>query len=201
MSVSHEPAATQDEPAHPDRASSRRYPICPECLESIVEAPSSASWSCPACGLRFMLEEAQPATYTVCKVTRRRQKRPRPIIEGPIDLYGLVKPLLAHQDREHFYAVLLSTKHHVLAVELIAVGSLSGALVHPREVFKLAIAASAAAIVLAHNHPSGVADPSPEDQTFTHRLARAGELLGIRVLDHVIVAGDEFVSLKERGAL
>ncbi len=145
--------------------------------------------------------EDAPEPYTVSRIERRQKRRPPPRIEGPADLYRLLKPLLAHQDREHFYTVLLSTKNHVMAVELVSVGSLSASLVHPREVFKPAILRSAAAIAVAHNHPSGVADPSPEDQEFTRRLARAGELLGIRVLDHLIVCDESYVSLREAGHL
>jgi DNA repair protein RadC len=95
--------------------------------------------------------------------------------------------------------VLLSTKNHVLAVELVSVGSLSASIVHAREVFKPAILKSAAAIVVVHNHPSDVSDPSPEDIEFTRRLAKAGELLGIRVLDHVIVCDGSYASLREAG--
>lgn len=142
-----------------------------------------------------------PETYMVSRIERRRQRRPPPRVEGPTDLYRLLKPLLAKQDREYFYAVLLSTKNHVLAIELVSVGSLSASIVHPREVFKPAILRSAAAIVVAHNHPSGLPDPSPEDQEFTRRLSRAGELLGIRVLDHLIVCEESYVSLREAGYL
>ena len=111
-------------------------------------------------------------------------------IEGPTDLYRLLKPLLAHQDREHFYVVLLSTKNHVLAIELVSVGSLSASIVHPREVFKGAILANAAAVICGHNHPSGDPTPSEDDIEIHDRLTRAGEILGIEVLDHIIIAGD-----------
>lgn len=143
----------------------------------------------------------EPETYTVSAIRRRRQRKPPPRIEGPADVHAILEPLLQDADREHFYVFLLSTKNHVLAVELVSVGSLSASIVHPREVFKPAIVASAAAIVVAHNHPSGVVDPSPEDTEFSKRLQRCGELLGIRVLDHVIVANGDFTSLKERGDL
>ena len=93
----------------------------------------------------------------------------------------------------------MSTKNHVIAVELVSVGSLSASLVHPREVLKPAIVQSAAALVIAHNHPSGDVEPSSEDVEFTHRLQKACEILGIRLLDHVIVANGDFTSLKARG--
>lgn len=93
----------------------------------------------------------------------------------------------------------LDTANHVLATPTISIGTLSS-LVHPREVFKPAIESSAARVILAHNHPSQNLKPSPEDCEVTKRLARAGELLGIEVLDHVII-GDGCISLKEQGLL
>ncbi len=140
-----------------------------------------------------------PQTFTIAAIRRRRQRKPPPRIEGPADVHAILEPLLQDADREHFYVFLLSTKNHVLAVELVSVGSLSASIVHPREVFKPAIVHSAAAIVVAHNHPGGIAEPSPEDTEFTRRLQKCGELLGIRLLDHVIVANGDFTSLKERG--
>jgi len=137
--------------------------------------------------------------YTVAAIRRRRRHAPPPRVHGPEDIYHLLHPLLRDADREHFYVVLLSTKNHVLAVELVSVGSLSASIVHPREVFKPAIVASAAAIVVAHNHPSNDVTPSREDIEFTRRLAKAGELLGIRVLDHVIVCDGSYASLREAG--
>lgn len=88
---------------------------------------------------------------------------------------------------------------HVLAIELVSVGTLSASIVHPREVFKPAILKSAAAIIAVHNHPSTDLTPSPEDVEITRRLVRAGELLGIRVLDHLIICDDEYVSLRDEG--
>jgi len=143
----------------------------------------------------------EPNTYTVSAIRRRRRRKPAPRINGPADIHQVLSPLLRDADREHFYVFLLSTKNTVLAVELVSVGSLSASIVHPREVFKPAIVASAAAIVVAHNHPSGLVDPSPEDTEFTRRLSKCGELLGIRLLDHVIVANGEFLSLTEAGYL
>lgn len=140
----------------------------------------------------------ETTSYAVVSVQRRRRRTQRPCIQGPADIQRLVGKALATADREHFMVVLLSTKNHVLAVELVSVGSLSASIVHPREVFKPAIVQSAAAVAFVHNHPSGDTTPSPEDIELTRRLARAGELLGIRVLDHVIV-GEDYTSLRELG--
>lgn len=104
-------------------------------------------------------------------------------------------------DREHFWCALLNTRNVVKSVNLIAVGCLSGALVHPREVFRPAVAESAAAIVLCHNHPSGDPSPSPEDVQLTERLVEAGRILGIRVLDHVIIADGGYASVMDKANL
>ena len=108
-------------------------------------------------------------------------------------------PSLRDADREHFVAVLLTTKNQVIDVVTVSIGSLSASIVHPREVLKPAIQTSAAALVVAHNHPTGVPTPSPEDIEFTRRLVRCGELMGIRLLDHVIVGDGTYASLREGG--
>ncbi len=94
----------------------------------------------------------------------------------------------------------LNTKNNITGINVVSIGSLNSSLVHPREVFKAAILGNAAAIILAHNHPSGDPSPSPEDLEITRRLVEAGKILGIEVLDHVII-GDRWESLKERGSV
>ena len=98
-------------------------------------------------------------------------------VRSPEDAYFLVKSDMQYFDREHFRTIMLSTKNQVLAQETVAVGSLSAALVHPRELFKGCIRKSAAAVILVHNHPSGDPEPSPEDIKLTDRLSQAGVLL------------------------
>ena len=124
----------------------------------------------------------------------------RPVISSPADVEGLLRGRIANLDRENFVAVLLNTKNEVLEVSTISVGTLSASLVHPREVFKPAIRASAAGVILAHNHPSGKVQPSREDRDVTRRLCDASEIIGIEVLDHVIL-GDGFFSMKEHEML
>ncbi|CAN5272247.1 DNA repair protein RadC [soil metagenome] len=124
----------------------------------------------------------------------------RPVISSPADVDRLLRGRIANLDRENFVVVLLNTKNEVIESPLVSVGTLSSALVHPREVFKPAIRASAASVILAHNHPSGKVEPSREDREVTSRLVGAAEILGIEVLDHVIV-GDGFYSMKEYGKL
>lgn len=104
-------------------------------------------------------------------------------------------------DREAFLVLLLDHKNRCVGVTVVSIGSLSASLVHPREVFKAAILANAAAIIVLHNHPSGDPTPSREDRDITSRLKRCGETLGIPLLDHVIVAMDGYRSLAELGLL
>jgi DNA repair protein RadC len=124
----------------------------------------------------------------------------RPVISSPADVDGLLRGRIADLDRENFVAVLLNTKNEVIEFPTISVGTLSASLVHPREVFKPAIRASAAGVILAHNHPSGKVEPSREDREVTRRLVSASEIVGIEIQDHVILGRDYF-SMKEHGML
>ena len=94
---------------------------------------------------------------------------------------------MGDKNKEHFYALLLDTKNRIISEQLISVGTLNASLIHPREVFNPAIKASANAIILVHNHPSGDCKPSKEDISVTKMLNESGELIGIKVLDHVVV--------------
>lgn len=109
-------------------------------------------------------------------------------VEGPEDVARIARAILP-TDREGFVVIHLDSRHHVRSVELASIGSLNASIVHPREVFKAAILANASAIIVAHNHPSGDPEPSNEDIAITKRLGKAGEILGIDLLDHVIVGG------------
>jgi DNA repair protein RadC len=122
-------------------------------------------------------------------------------INGPADVYRHFFERLRDRPHECFIALLLDGRHRVRGEALVSQGTLTSSLVHPREVFHRAVRESAAALVLVHNHPSGDPDPSGEDREVTRRLARAGEILGIRVLDHVIVAERGYHSFGEAGDL
>jgi len=100
--------------------------------------------------------------------------------------------------KEHFNIVLLDTKNQVISIENISIGSLNSSVVHPREVFKEAIKKSSNSIILAHNHPSGDVTPSDEDITITHRLIKSGDIIGIKVIDHIIVGNENYLSMKEK---
>jgi DNA repair protein RadC len=125
----------------------------------------------------------------------------RPVIRSPGDAAAIVMPQLRYESKEHFMALLLSTKNHVLAVPVISIGSLNASIVHPRELFREAISHSAASTILVHNHPSGDPTPSPEDISLTRRLVEAGQLLDISVLDHLIIGDGKYVSMKEKGII
>ncbi len=126
----------------------------------------------------------------------------RPTIRSPQDVATVVGEFLKETDREHFVTLLLDTKNAVIGINTVSVGILDSALVHPREVYKAAILANAASIILAHNHPSGDPTPSAEDKRVTQRLHEAGQLLGIEVLDHIVIGENgRFCSLKERGMI
>jgi DNA repair protein RadC len=126
-----------------------------------------------------------------------RGRRDRPQIMNPRDAAELLLPQFGNMPVEHFGVVLLDTKHRVLRSTLLSVGTLDASIVHPREVFREATRGGAAAIVLFHNHPSGDPAPSKDDLELTDRLVRAGELMGIDVLDHIILAETKFCSLRQ----
>jgi len=120
-------------------------------------------------------------------------------VQGPDDLAGLLVQELGGLDREHFLGIYLDARHRVLAVDTVSVGTLNASLVHPREVFRPAVGLQAAAVIVAHNHPSGCARPSGDDLELTRRLARCGHLLGIELLDHLVVGNGDLVSIREYG--
>ena len=127
-------------------------------------------------------------------------------VTGPERVATVLQDLLANEDaidrdKEHFYAVHLDTRNHIKSVEVVTIGTLNASLAHPRETFRRAVQEGSAALILAHNHPSGGTEPSTEDLTSTRKLVQAGELLGIAVLDHLIFTPDSYTSLKEENLL
>ena len=122
-------------------------------------------------------------------------------VEGPEDVARYVIPSLRFEQKEHFLAMFLDVRNRILALSTISVGSLTSSIAHPREVFREAIRYSAAGVILVHNHPSGDPAPSREDIQLTKQMMKAGEIMGIPVLDHVVVAGDNYLSIKEANCL
>ncbi len=126
----------------------------------------------------------------------------RRIVSTPEDVARLCGPQLRGSDREHFWALALNTKNQLLKTIEVSVGSLNASIVHPRELFKDAVKLSAASVVVVHNHPSGDPTPSGADIQLTRRLVKAGDVLGIEVLDHVVIGdGGAHASLRELGLM
>ena len=120
-------------------------------------------------------------------------------LNAPQAVAAALTAVLRDEPSEVFAILCLSTIHRVIAYHEVSRGTLDCTLVHPREVFKAALLANAAAIILAHNHPSGDPTPSPEDTDVTTRLRTAGTLLGVEVLDHVVIGENRYVSFRETG--
>jgi DNA repair protein RadC len=127
--------------------------------------------------------------------------RERPRFRTPSEVAAYLLPQYGSRPVEQFGVVMLDTKHRLIRIKIVAVGSLDTAVVHPREVFREATAASAAAIVLFHNHPSGDPTPSADDLVLTSRMVSAGSVMGIDVVDHVILGDQRYYSLVESGRI
>ncbi|MBN1874851.1 MAG: DNA repair protein RadC [Anaerolineae bacterium] len=120
-------------------------------------------------------------------------------IRSPGDAANILMPLIGHQEQEHFVVLYLDTRNRVTDREILYKGSLNTSLVRIAEVFRGAVRRNCAALVVAHNHPSGDPNPSPEDIALTRRLVQAGKLLEVDVLDHIVVGQNRYISLRERG--
>ena len=142
------------------------------------------------------------ALVAAFELGRRAQESPTAgaPIRGPEDVLRHVRDLRRAR-REHFVVLLLNARHELQCREIVSIGSLNASIVHPREVFLPAIMHSAASVVLVHNHPSGDPEPSEEDISISRRLVQVGDLVGIGVLDHVIIASRGLVSLRSRQLL
>src|SRR5215475_247227 len=139
------------------------------------------------------ITKPKPASVPIYKISLVREGRVacyEPQIRSSANASMLLQTYLADVDREHFVVLLLNQKNRVIGIHTVSVGSLTASVVHPRETFKAAILANAAAIICGHNHPSSDCQPSKEDRAITQRLKEGGALLGINLLDHVIVGGE-----------
>lgn len=169
------------------------------------ELPELARWSedrlvCEA-GLAPEQARQLAAAFAIGREVERHRPPERPWIRGPLSVREQVWPLLRGWEREVLLALLLDGKHRLRKIERISEGTLTSALVHPREVYTPAVREAAAALIVVHNHPSGDPEPSEEDVAVTRRLGEAGQLLGIPLLDHIVVAEAGQVSLRERLSL
>jgi DNA repair protein RadC len=134
------------------------------------------------------------------RMASRRLRRGDPI-RSPADVYDHFFQRMRGEQREHFMVLLLDGRQCVMSDSQVSQGTLTASLVHPREVFRTAVGAAAASLVLVHNHPSGDPTPSAEDLAVTQRLVEAGTVLGIRVLDHVVVGEHGYYSFEEHGRI
>lgn len=163
-------------------------------LSDIMHAPTN---------FKGIGEKKQEKLFAVRELARRLMTvSPKiEIIHGPEDVAHFAMPKYRFEDKEHFAIMVLNTKNHIIAMPDISVGSLTASVVHPREVFREALRYPVASIVLLHNHPSGDPSPSREDIAVTRRLKKAGEVMDIPVLDHIILGDNRFTSLKEKGLM
>ena len=137
--------------------------------------------------------------YTLQLVPGNTRPDPPVVICDSAGAAAILRPLYHGLDREQFLVACLDAKHTVIGVNVVSVGSLTLSIVHPREVFKPAILLNSAAIICAHNHPSGDPQPSSEDRVLTARLRQAGDLIGITILDHIILGEDRTFSFADQG--
>lgn len=142
-------------------------------------------------------DERYTYSITDIKQTYRKTRSERFKIKSPIDVSEFVRKEIGKSSREHFLVIGLNTKNEVLFTYVAFIGSLNATIIHPREIFQVAVLNSCANIIVAHNHPSGDISPSYEDRDVTNRLVQAGEILGINLLDHIIVTQDNEFSFKE----
>jgi DNA repair protein RadC len=126
---------------------------------------------------------------------------PKISLTKPSEVAEYLKELLGREKKEHFVSLLLDSQNRLIKVNSVTVGILNETIVHPREVFESAIKLLAAKIIIAHNHPSGITEPSIEDIKLTQRLVSVGELIGIPIVDHLIVSSKGYTSLREKGLL
>ena len=141
--------------------------------------------------------------HSAIELGKRAMVKPAVIdhIDSPASVWHLLVHDMMGLDREKFMSLVLNNKNRLIKKSFISLGTVSEAIVHPREVFREAIKEGGSSVIVAHNHPSGILKPSREDITTTKRLMESGALLGIPLLDHVIISNSSFLSMKEEGYL
>ncbi len=153
----------------------------------------------------FGIGEAKACQILACFELGRRlsssKTEKRKAINSAKDAAKILMPVLSNLKKEHFIGLFLDARKKIIKQETIFIGSLDSSVIHPREIFNVALAESAAAVIIAHNHPSGDLSPSDEDIDVSKQISKAGDILGIPVLDHLIVGNDRYLSLNEKGLL
>jgi DNA repair protein RadC len=192
---------------HQKRATQNRnlFPaVVPEAADNsktLTESSASSNRRSVASSDQGILEKYIPL-YRIEPVRERMIPiAPRPSIHNPDDVVAILQEELLKADREKLVCVMLSAKNVVIGMDIVSVGTLTSSLASGREIFKSAILLNAAAIILSHNHPSGDATPSREDIQLTDRISKAGEILGIKLLDHIIIADQGNYSFSQSGRL
>jgi len=156
--------------------------------------------------LRQSVERLQesPAVYAVqpglIREPEGEQQKAKQTVRCPGDAYELLKGMES-LEQEEMRLVLLNTRNHVLDIQTVFIGTADSSLISPRDIFRRALRKNAVSIIVAHNHPTGDAEPSREDRRVTQQLSRAGEVIGVSLLDHLIIGKGRYVSLKERGVI
>ena len=171
-----------------------RRPVPERELLRLGHAP--ASQLARELGLAPRAAESLAAAFDLGRTVERLVVEPGSSLTDPESVAAILRPLARGLDRETFWALPLDGRHRLIEPTVVSIGTLTCSLVHPREVFAPALRWSAAALVVAHNHPSGDPTPSAEDIEVTRRLRRAGEILGIPLLDHVVLGGRQHRSLR-----
>ena len=146
---------------------------------------------------------AHTKTLPHVRLVRERSNipSPGPRVANPGDIVKVLQDILGHEEQEVFIVLMLDTRSRIVGYSEVTRGLLNASLVHPRETFRAAIAANACGIIVAHNHPSGDATPSPEDRAVTRQLVTAGQLLDLPVYDHIIIAGESWISFATAGMM
>ena len=159
-------------------------------MTTVSLPPALSTPRCPACAVADLR-----ALFPGCTA-------PRESLTAPELAADALRPLLAGHDREHCVLISLDSKHRLVAVDTVSIGTVDHTFMSPREIYRDALLRGASAILLGHNHPSGDPTPSDDDLRVTRRLARAGETIGVTLLDHVVIgAGGRYVSLAREGHL
>ena len=147
-----------------------------------------------------MSEKYEVATFSIKLVKDGVGYYAHPAVSCSEDAYDILREYIGDDaDREYLVVLLLDIKNHVRGINTVSIGSMTASVMHPREIFKPAVLASAGAILLGHNHPSGDPTPSKGDVANTERLLKVGKLMGIPILDHIIMGDGRYVSMKEKG--
>jgi DNA repair protein RadC len=163
--------------------------------------PDLCDNSTPPSGETTALAKYIPVYHVELVRDRMIKAEPRPSVHNSDDVVAILRDEFLKSDREKLVCVMLNAKNSVIGIDIVSVGSLTESIAHPREIFKSAILKNAAAIILSHNHPSGDPTPSREDIQMTERVAKAGEILCIKLLDHVIIGEHGTYSFSNAGRL